>query len=322
MRFFALLAAALGACAPKPAPSTSAEHAFHLEPLTDLVAAPHLTWLVDAEPRVVYALPGLAVALEEVVDSARLAAFTRAHGGLDPRGLRELVYARFEPDGALWAGRGFVPSAVEGAELANVPYVRQHAREPSGLVRIEGRSANEATEILLFGHQGAALAQRAPFAAQVARAFAEERLKKTRPALRASPLAEVVAALGPAPLRVFGARPDVTFARDGLFEHFEAVALSASAAEDRGATWLVLRLAGLGSFGGRTEAVESALRERLERVTSSRFGALLGLDPAEPWRVRVDARVARAERRVQAAPFLHGLHLALRADTAELFGPR
>ena len=150
-----MFAWALAACgAPKPPPAAPAERAFHLTPLTELVAAPRLTWLVQAEPRALYAIASLAAALEEVVSSQRLAAFSHVHGGLDPRALHEIAYARYE-SGTLLMGRGFLPAtSIEKAELQAIPYVRHLARDPSGLVRIEGRAQNQTIELLLFGHQG------------------------------------------------------------------------------------------------------------------------------------------------------------------------
>lgn len=321
----ALALVLLSACAAPPVAKAPVEQSFHLEPLTDLVALPHLTWLVHARPRALYSIPSLALALEELIGSERMAAFTRAHGGLDPRALHEIAYARLEagpghPDGELSLGRGYLPaSQVEAAELAALPYVRQHAREPGGLVRIEGRAGNEAVDLLLFGHQGVARAEGAPLSAKTARAFAERRLKKVRPALASGPLAEVERALGAADLRVFGARPDRAFARDDLFEHFEAVGLSVVPVEQSGALFMTLRIAAVGSFGDRERVVEQQLQARLARIDGSRVGALFGFRSASPWALHADARVVTAERRVQGAAFLHGLHLATGADTAELF---
>lgn len=323
----ALLAALLpsmGCGAPRPPPA-SVEQAFHLDPLTDLVALPRLAWLIDAKPRALYALPGLAVALEELVGSERLSAFGKAHGGLDPRGLREVAYARFESSpghspGELWLGRGYVPvEAVEAAELRAFPYVRQHAREPSGLIRIEARADNEAIDVLLFGHQGIARGIAASVPAKAARAFAEKRLKKVRPALSTGPLAELERALGPADVRAFAARPDRAFARDGLFEHFEALGLAVLPSEQGGVLFFTLRVVGVGSFADRESVVEAEVARRLARIDGSRVGALLGMTQAPPWALRTDSRTVIAERRVQGAPFLHGLHLATGADTTELF---
>ena len=320
----ALLATLAGCGGVRPAP-VAAERAFHLDPLTDLVASPHLAWLVQAKPRSLYALPALAAALEELVGSARLASFTRAHGGLDPRGLQEIVYARYEAGlghapGELWLGRGYIPtSAVETAELKAFPYVRQHARDASGLIRIEARADNAPVDVLLFGHQGLAHGTAAAVPAKAARAFAEERLKKVRPALSTGPLTELERALGPAEVRVFGVRPDRAFARDGLFEHFEALGLAVLPSESSGTLVLTLRVVGVGPFAEREKVVEAEVNRRLKRIDGSRVGALLGMTQAPPWVVRADARTVVAERIVQGAPFLHGLHLATGADTTELF---
>lgn len=306
-------------------PPSPAERTFHLAPLSDLVVTPRLAWLVQASPRALYALPSLAVALEEVVSSQRLGAFAAVHGGLDPRSLQEIVYATYEPapghePGVLWLGRGFLPSTqIETAELRAVPYVRQHARDASGLIRIEGRADNRSLEVLLFGHQGMLKAEGAPVPAMAARAFAEGRLRKTQPALRTGVLAEADRAVGPAPLRAFAARPDVSFAGDGLFEHFEVIAVALSPREVEGTLWLSVRLVGVGPFGGRETDVEAAVRARLGRLETSRLGSLLGLIGAPPWTVSATARRVIAERRVQGAPLLHGLHLATGADTDELF---
>lgn len=318
-------ACALAACG-GPAPAAApTERTFHLEPLTDLVVSPRLAWLVQASPRALYALPSLAVALEEVMPSARLGAFSATHGGLDPRALHEIAWASYEPApgheaGVLWLGRGFLPATrIEAAELRATPYVRQHARDPSGLVRIEGRADNRTLELLLFGHQGIVQADGAPVPAKAARAFAEERLKKTQPALRVGALREAELAAGAAPLRAFAARPDVSFARDGLFEHFEAIAVALTPSEVQGVLWFSVRVVGVGPFAGRESAVESAVGARLARIEGSRVGALFGLSSAPPWTFRTAGRVLVAERRVQGAPLLHGLHLATEADTAELF---
>ncbi len=326
MRAAALLASfLLVACGGAQVPRAPSERIFHLAPLSDLVATPRLQWLVQAEPRTLYALPSLAVALEELVSSPRMAAFARTHGGLDPRALHEIAYARYEAPpghaaGTLLLGRGFLPSsAIETATLAALPYVRQHSRDPSGLIRIEGRADNHVVDVLLFGHQGILQAEDAGLAARAARAFAEQRLKRTQPALRSGALAEAQAALGRAPLRVFAARPDVSFARDGLFEHFEALALAILPSESQGVLSLTVRVLAVGAFAGRELEVEAALRRRLDRLQSSRMGALLGFKDAPAWTVQASGRTVIAERRVQGAAFLHGLHLATGADTAELF---
>lgn len=327
MRFgcAALALAVLCGCGSPPPPKAAPERAFHLEPLTDLVALPHLGWLVHARPRALYAVPAMALGLEELVGSARMAAFSRAHGGVDPRSLHELVFAQLESNpghepGELWLGRGYVPAAaLEQAELTAIPYVRQHAREPGGLIRIEGRAEHEPIDVLVFGHHGAAWARGAPLAAKTARAFAEQRLKKVRPALTMRPLAELDAALGAADLRVFGARPDRAFARDDLFSHFEAVGAAVVPSEREGELWLTLRLIAVGSFEGREHELEERVRARLARIDGSRLGRLFGIAAAPAWTFSTRPRVLRAERTVRGAAFLHGLHLATGADTAELF---
>lgn len=317
----AIFALGCGGPAATPAP---VERSFHLAPLTDLVAAPRLAWMIHVSPRTLYAEPLFAKAAEELLDAATLARFVRTHGGLDPRGLHEVVYARFagkpteSADGELWAGRGFLPGRVEQAELQALPYVRQHAREPGGLVRIEGRAANHAVDLLLFGHQGIVYADNAPLAAKVARAFAEERLQRTKPALRGE-LEEITRALGEAPVRVFVARPDQSFARDGLLEHFEALACAFTPNVREGVLWIELRVLGTGTFASREDEVRAAVEARAQRLGRSRFGRMLGFTQDTRWEIETTPRTVQARTTIRGDRLLHGLHLATAASTSELF---
>jgi hypothetical protein len=300
-----LAAAACGPPRPPAGPgggATPQALPLRLDPIADLVPAAGLSWLVDARPTAIFADPVLASAIPFAAD--RFEAFAQRHGGVDLRRADQVAVAAVG-DTQLALARLLVdPGKVEAAFTARATNVDGRAVErvpggvPTGIVRLWGTVGDGREQIAIFGRDGVALERGALGPLQAAVYFAEGRLKRSLPALRAAPLASAAARLGEAPLRVFAPGPFVgPWARGlaGLLGAATAAALrvgvapgaartpgmpgEASAPAPRvAAAALSVRLLLAGAWGPDAPAAADRLVSAFGVLAEDPLGRLTGLD--------------------------------------------
>ncbi|HWL85764.1 MAG TPA: hypothetical protein VNO21_08175 [Polyangiaceae bacterium] len=304
---------------------------MHLTPTSDLAQAANLSWLVDVHPRALYTDPQIAAALRALFTDAQFETFRRRHGGVDVRELDELTVAAY-PATTLFLAHGlFEPARIETAFGARANVEGRGIDRKGGalgsIVRTWGDVRGDRQQLAIFGHEvlGLEVGRFGPLRAS--EFFAEERLKKASPALRATPLDRAVQLVGNGPLTAFAPGPfegEYAQALGGLFRAATAVALSVriaapgSAAPDDGR--LAVRLALLGTF--ETDEVEAATQRfaaAIHVVSESALGRLCGLNaPVAGPRVHAESDALVAELTVAATPLLRGLGAATGASVDDI----
>lgn len=318
-----LLLVGCGGAPPKPASPPLPP--LHLRPVSDLAAAAALSWIVDARPRALFANPELVVAVRELFPDARFETFASRHGGVDPRQLDQLVVASY-PESTLFLAAGVIDAAkVEAAFVARARAIEGRGIDRKSdalgtIVRTWGVVNEEREQIAIFGREaiGLEIGKLGPLRA--AEAFAQGKLRKASPALRAPPLAAASALLAESPLRVFAPGPFEGDAKNGLGGLLGASTAAAVAADPLDEDKLRLRVALLGAWtAAEAEAAKGRLAAALQRVSSSAIGKLCGLDQpvAGPTvALRDDALIA--ETVIRMTPLFRGLHAATGASVDEI----
>ncbi len=263
--------------------AVAAAPALALEPVSDLVTGAGLSWLLEARLVEVFASPALIPALALVLPAGRLDAFSRRHGGVDLRSVRELVLAGY-PDATLGVARTILdPARVEGAFAARAVAVEGRAVEGSGgsIVRTWGTVGASRQQIAIFGREAVGLEQGRFGPLRVAEYFAQGKLRRARPALRAEPLASVAARLGPAPLRAFAPGPfagAVGRGLGGLLAGATAVGATATPVDRDPDGALAVRAVIEGAWGADAPAAAERLRAAFDVLANDPLGRLLDLN--------------------------------------------
>jgi hypothetical protein len=287
----ALLGLALVSCGssppPKPAPPPGPK--LHLSPTSDLAQAASIVWLLDVAPRELVAHADLLPAIDAVLPRAKVASFAERYG-FDPLALEELTWASYGSevgDTMLYVARGaFDPGKLEALFRARAGGVDGRGVDREGeqaIVRTWGTVRGERAQLATFGHEGAALEVGRFGPLRVAELFAQERLKRASPALRAGSLARAAELVGDAPLRGFALGP---FEGEngkwlgGLLAACTAAAASArpDTLGDRAALRLTLVLTG--GWGDDGERAADRLAAAFDALGATSLGRLSGLDHA------------------------------------------
>ncbi len=182
---------------------------LELDPIVDLVPAAGLVWLMEARPRELLADPILGETLSAIATADRFEALARRHGGVDLRQADQVAVASTANGMRATLGLALVhvePGRVEAAFAARARNVEGRAVE-RGVTRFWGTVGEEREQVALFGRRGVGIERGGLGPLQASVYFAEGRLKRARPALRAEPLASVAERLGDAPLRGFAPGP-------------------------------------------------------------------------------------------------------------------
>jgi hypothetical protein len=203
----ALTAFAASACATRRLPPglPPPEPALGLDRMVDLVPAAGLVWLVEARPAELLRSPALGPAIALVLPDDHFEAFARRNG-VDLRQCGDLVVAGF-PDSTLGLARVPIdPGHIEAAFAERAVAVEGRATERE-VTRVWGTVRGEREQVATFGRQGAGIERGHLGPLRTACYFAEGRLKRSLPALRAEPLLGAANLLGDAPLRGFAPGP-------------------------------------------------------------------------------------------------------------------
>lgn len=323
------LLAACGGLPPKPAAPSAAPMPLHLEPLADLVKAPSLVWMLELSPKVAFADDTLLAGVHRVVSDERFRRFAAENGGVDPRSLAELVIARY-PDATLTLGRGTIdPAALERAFTRRATRIDGRAIDVASppVVRLFGDGAKERVQMCTFGREAFALEEGRFGPLRVAAAYAEGKLKKAKPALRAEPLARAVGLLGEGSVaRFFASGPfegEWSAALGGLLRAATGVAVGARTTRHPAAKGgLVVTAVVLGEYGHAQEDAARRLGATLDVLLAKNpFGRMLGLhEPLEAPRVDPVPGGLSVVATFDTDRAAKGLHAVLDAEIDEIVG--
>jgi hypothetical protein len=319
------------ACGPRiaaplePAPSPS----LALDPLIDLVPAASLEWLIEVRAEELLAHRALAETVALVLPDSRFAAFADRHGGLDLRRVAQLVVAGY-PGATLALASGPVqPVRIEAAFAARALQVEGRAID-GRVTRLWGSVGAEREQVAIFDGKAVGL-ERGHFGPlRTAIYFAQSRLKRARPALRAEPLASIAKLLGEAPVRAFipGPFEDASGrGLGGLLRATTAVALSARLIEARSSrrleeaaeSALEVNVVLSGAWGGDATRAAERLGAAYQLLAADALGRLTGIDhPLEEPRVSGNDEALRLEVTFDAVALARGLRAATDARISEI----
>ncbi len=268
---------------PRPPPSTRAEgRPLDLDPLVDLVPAAGLVWLVDVRPQEVRSNRSLADVFGALAPPETLDAFALRHGGVDLRRADQVVVSGHGQATLGLARLPVDPGRVEAAFSARAREVEGRAVD-RGVTRFWGTVGDEREQVAILGHEGVGIEFGGLGPLQAAIFFAEGRLKRSLPALRAEPLAAAAELLGQAPVRAFAPGPfeaDWAAGLGGLLGGATAAAASLRPAE-RGPDArpvIELRLILTGGWGADAGAAVQRLTASFRVLAEDPLGRLTGLD--------------------------------------------
>ncbi|MFO0667817.1 MAG: hypothetical protein U0174_27940 [Polyangiaceae bacterium] len=293
-----LAAGLLAACGGVKVAPSFRKTSLHVNPLTDLVAAAGMTWLVAVEPRVLLEQAALLPAVQKLVTDEMLAAYAKSHGGLDLRSMQEVVVAGYGEGARLSLARGSLdPASLERAFQARASGVEgRHIELQSDdgadtIVRLAGNFRDDrgvrGAELVLLGREAVILGDGAGPRARAAMAFSRNLLKRSKPALRTTPLDRVEKLLGDAPVRVFAPGPFSESATQsnlgGLLQVTTALGARMLVEEKNHRAVLKLSAVLLGEWERDRDAARERLSAAWNVLGASGMGRLLGLDrPLEP----------------------------------------
>ena len=285
----ALGGAACGAQGPALRPSPTAPSPLALDPLVDLVPAATLQWLVEVRPLEILGSPALAPLLAAVASDDQLETFARRHGGVDLRQAEQVVVSGHGASTLALARLAVEPWRVEAAFAARARVVEGRAVD-RGVTRFWGTVGDEREQVAVFGRNGVGVERGALGPLQAAVYFAQGRLKRSAPALRAAPLAPTATTVGEAPIRGFAPGPflgDWGAGLGGLLGAATALGVGlrgedaprrAPAQAPAGPSFLALRVVLTGAWGDDAAAAAERLAAAFQVLAEDPLGRLMGID--------------------------------------------
>jgi hypothetical protein len=323
LAFLGALGAAACGAHPPPGAAAPAPPSWRLDPVVDLVPAAGLSWLVTARARELLADARLAPAVAAVLPPERFDAFAASHGGLDLRRCDELAVAGFGDTALAIARTRFEPALVEAAFAKGALAVESRAVE-GGVVRFWGSVGAEREQVALLGGEGIAVERGRLGPLRAAIYFAEGKLKRARPALRADPLAAAAALLGDAPVRAFAPGPfagEWAAGLGGLLGVTTALGLAVTVEPRPAAGEVTLhgRVVLCGAWGDEAPAAAQRLGAAFQLLARDPLGRLLGLDhPFEEPHVSGQPDALRLDVLLDPFVLARGIHAATDAKIAEV----
>jgi hypothetical protein len=296
-------------------------------PLTDLAPAAALTWLVEVHPRAIFEDGRLATAIALIAPEARVEAFAREWGGVDLRKSDTLIFASYPSTLLSVAHQLIDPQRIEAAFTSRILTVEGRSSDPrAGITRLWGRFGTDPEQLAILGKDCVAIEQGRAGPLRAAELFAEGRLKRASPALRAAPLARVAELLGDAPARAFAPGPfegDLRHGAAGLLGASTAVGASVRVAETPGSdsAKLAIHIVLLGTWESELHMAAERLRAVFDVLAASGVGRLLGLSRglAES-SIESESEALTLDVTVDAVAFAVGLRAATAAEAKEIMG--
>lgn len=319
---FVALSASLSAsgiaCAP-PAPPRTEVLATPLRagPITDLVPAAGLRWLVVVRPRGLLAEDGVRAEVERLLPPARMEAFAVATG-VDLRSVPTVLVARFDL-GTLYVAETQGENAnVEERVLARMTTPPRRSRSHPELTRFEGTRQGEPFGFVRQNGRLVAVAQGDLTYGRVLELYLLGKLRRSPPALRGAALSTLPSDLALAPLQLYASGPFPTEWQAGARGLLgAALAAGVGVWPEPGGVGVRIRVALAGSWQG--EDVERLLAG-WEDLARSNVGRLLSLDrPSTPPEVDLDGELLRLGITLPLAPLVSGLRAAVISDLSEMF---
>lgn len=303
-----------------PAPQSAAAvppiRPLHRGPLSDLVSAAGLRWLVLVKPHQIVADPELGKAIEPIVPRARFDAFAES-SGVDLRTVPEAVVAGF-PYSTLYL-------ATLPNQAAAQARVRFRERLLSGavikhphpaLVRMTGVVGLTPETLLTVDDRQLALAVGDPLSARIAEAYAEERLKNSPSALHGAALStlpdlsaeNLAVLLAPGPFADEWQR-----AADGLLQSTVAIAI---AAKPIGGGKIATTVCLAGAWKSSATDAANRLRAAWTTFAQSSAGRLFGINDAAE--VDGDPELLTLRIELELAPLVRGLRASVLGDVSQI----
>lgn len=310
-----------GVAAPTPA---AAFPPLRIEPLVDLAPAVDLVWLLHARPSAWRDRSAWVEAADPAMPATILDALKSDGAGVDWRQAAEVVVAGFSDATLVLVRTPFEPARLERAFARRALEVEGRAVE-RGVTRLWGTVDGVRTQVALFGHDAIAVERGRFGPLQIAAYFAEGRLKRSPPALRAPPLAELAARLGrpEAPLRFFAPGPfDGPWAEGlgGLLRAATAAGVCLVPV-DRSADAVDARMTLMGAWGDTWPRAAERLGAFFRVTTEDSLARLMGLDrPVADPSATGDAGAIALDVRLDGAALARGLRAATTATLAEILG--
>ncbi len=318
---------ACGGAAPVVATPKVRETTLHLSPLTELLQAPGMVWLVDAAPKHLREA-GLERAISRIVTGRAFDDFKGRNGGIDLREMDEVMVASY--GGVTVSGvRGLLdPGAVERAFTSRASAVDARAIDHAPdvaedrIVRVFGMLRGVRTQVCTLGRSAALLEEGTLGPVRAAVAFAQGKLKRTKPALHTRPLDRVAELLGDAPLRFFAPGPfegEWSKAAGGILA--AATAFGARAVMVEGTLMFSFVFTGTEatSWDRDAEAVQKRLSAAFDVVSQSDLGKLARADkPKVSATTRIDKDALWLHVGYDPALLAEGIHAALDAEISEI----
>jgi hypothetical protein len=311
------------ACGVPPARTSIVKEApspLFVDPLVDLVAIARLAWLVQLRPRDLTSQPTFARAIATLIPAWRFDALAEHHGGVDIRRAGELVVAGYPETTLVLARVGVDGPRVERAFSERAAAVDGRSVERS-VTRVWGAAGGTHSQLAVFGREAVGIERGQPGPLSAAVYFAEKRLKRSAPALRAEPLAAAAEAIGDAPIRAFA--PDPFAERwgaglGGLLSAATAAGASLQASSSRDNTF-VARFVLTGSWGNAAAAAAERFGAAFDLFANDPLGRLTGLDrPATPCHVQADSNALKLEVGLDAEALARGLAAVTTGTLADI----
>lgn len=309
-------ALALAACTPAapPKPPPREVPRLHLDPLSDLLPAGGLDGLLmlrwgellrtqDAQLRPILSPEGLDA--------------LGGYLGFELRLIEELLVATYGATTLYLLRAPHDPQKVERLFRERLTDEQRRSNDGPGVARVTGRIGNvpRGLATLLPDVLAYEIGPTGPLKAVVA--FAQEKLKKARPALTVEPLASAAAKLGDAPIRLFFPSPASAWqGAHGLLERATAAAIALTPQ----GTDLALEALLLGAWDDPPTEALRRLDLTLKDLTSSAIGKLTGLpEPVSPYRSEGDAERLTVKATLSTERLIRGLRDITQAPLDELF---
>ncbi len=263
----------------RPAPPSPS---LHLDRLTDIVPAAGLVWLVEVRAAELWANSATRSVATTLLQPARLDAFSAGHGGVDLRQATEIVAAGFA-DSSL----ALLSLPVQKERLVTAfgsrPIAIDGRSDERGVTRVWAKRVDNQgeEELAVFADRAVGLERGSRCSALgVAALFAQGRLRRAMPALRAEPLASAASAVGDAPIRAFAPGPFGGAYAKGLGGLLGACTAVAVVVRPRGNSELVFDVALLGAWGRDAAAGAERLAAVFDTLSIDPLGRLMGIDHA------------------------------------------
>jgi|HubBroStandDraft_6_1064221.scaffolds.fasta_scaffold62853_4 hypothetical protein len=299
-----------------------AEPAFGLGPIVDMVPAAGLIWLVDARPQELLHSAKLGPALAALWPDERATAFARRYGGVDPRAASQVVVAGFA-EATLGLARMPVDAALLEAAFASRGQITGRSAE-HGIARVRGTVEGEPEQVAIFGQDGAAIERGQPGPLETAIYFAEGKLKRALPALKADPLSATAARLGDAPLRAFAPGPfdgQAASGLGGLLRATTAVGAAVRPVDAKATGAIRVTLVLLGAWGSDAPDAAVRLGSAFHVLSEDPLGRLMGVNrPIEGPRTAGDEGALTLDAVLDPTAMARGLRDATDATVAQIMG--